>query len=74
MEAVNSWAACTDTGAGTYPILVRYADTPEEKNRSAVPMPMYTLILITACLAAKKESLQQVPPIFSKVSLYGLQK
>ncbi|BDA45005.1 probable ELAV-like protein 2 [Coccomyxa sp. Obi] len=33
MGAINSWAACTGTGAGTYPILVRYADTPEEKNR-----------------------------------------
>ena len=33
IEAVNSWAASSGTGFGGFPILVRYADTPEEKAR-----------------------------------------
>ena len=33
IEAVNSWAASSGTGFGSFPILVRYADTPEEKAR-----------------------------------------
>lgn len=51
MGAINSWAACTCTGAGTYPILVRYADTPEEKNRPAVLM--HALIMISMPSSAK---------------------
>ncbi len=33
IEGINTWAATTGTGTGTFPILVRFADSPEEKAR-----------------------------------------
>ena len=39
IEAVNSWAASSGTGFGSFPILVRYADTAEEKAR-CLPSPI----------------------------------
>ena len=48
IEAVNSWAASSGTGFGSFPILVRYADTPEEKAR-CVPSLTSLPLGIAAC-------------------------
>ena len=39
IEGINKWAAETGTGAGTFPILVRFADSPEEKARHVSQSP-----------------------------------
>ena len=54
--AVSCWAACTGAGTATHPILVRYADTPDQKLRSSLfylskslacqPLKVLNLLLI----------------------------
>ena len=33
IAGVNAWAAATGTGNGTFPLSVKYADSPEERAR-----------------------------------------
>ena len=33
IAGVNAWAASTGTGNGTFPLSVKYADSPEERAR-----------------------------------------
>ena len=36
IAGVNAWAASTGTGNGTFPLSVKYADSPEERQRCGV--------------------------------------
>ncbi len=49
IAGVNAWAASTGTGNGTFPLSVKYADSPEERARCGIVRVLPQSDCVSSC-------------------------